>query len=129
MRLFPVLSIVLGLPGETPDDVQKTLDLVTELSQKQPMVVFPVFYEPYRPDEIQNDMGFGMKKFRLDHLELYSTCYEINFRWVPKLFWDNQRAGGVSLAKRVLMRLLGKTEVRAWRKHFQLLHHDLSLAK
>jgi len=123
---FPVLSIVLGLPGETPDDVQCTLDLVNELSQKQPMVVFPVFYEPYRSDEIQNDMRFGMEKFRLDHLELYSTCYEINFRWVPKLFWDNQRAGGVSLAKRVLMRLLGKTEVRAWRKRFQLLQQELS---
>ncbi len=112
---FSVVSLILGLPGETPEDVERTVKLVDYL-EGQRAVIFPIFYEPIRADD-EGDR-FTVKTMRLDHLDLYQKCYEINFRWVPRLFWDNQRAGGVSLTKRSLMRLLGKTEVRAWRKTF-----------
>ncbi|MBN1127263.1 MAG: B12-binding domain-containing radical SAM protein [Sedimentisphaerales bacterium] len=114
---YSVFSLVLGLPGETPDDVAATLKLVKDL-EKQRAVIFPVFYEPFSDEEIRQGLGFRVEKMRADHLELYRRCYEINFREVPKLFWDNQRAGGVSWTKRAMMRVLGKTEVRAWRKKF-----------
>jgi len=114
---FSVVSLVLGLPGETPDDVARTYKLVKYLEQKD-AVIFPVFYEPYSAEEIKAGKRFSVEKMRADHLQLYSTCYEVNFRKVPLLFWDNQRAGGVSWAKRAAMRVLGKTEVRAWRKKF-----------
>jgi len=114
---FSVVSLVLGLPGETGEDLSRTLKLVKYLEQKD-AVIFPVFYEPYSMEEIQQGKRFSVEKMNARHLELYSTCYEINFRKVPLLFWDNQRAGGVSWAKRAAMRVLGKTEVRAWRNKF-----------
>ena len=49
----------------------------------------------------------------------------MNFREVPPMFWDNQRAGGVSWAKRALIRALGKTEVHAWRKAFKKLRKEI----
>ena len=112
---YSVVSLVLGLPGETAADVARTIKLV-EYLEGQRAVVFPVFYEPIRAED--EEWRFTLDRMRLDHLDLYQKCYEINFRWVPRLFWDNQRAGGVSLTKRALMRMLGKTEVRAWRKTF-----------
>jgi len=117
---FSVFSLILGLPGETADDVEKTLKLVRYLGT-QNAVIFPVFYEP---------LGEGQKPFtiddmRSDHLELYSTCYEINFKRVPRLYWDNQRAGGVSWLKRAAIRVLGKTEVAAWRNSFKKIHKQL----
>lgn len=114
---FSVVSLVLGLPGETPEDIQKTLRLVKFL-ETQNAVVFPVFYEPHTRDDIAAGHRFSIATMWPEHLELYRTCYEINFKKVPLLFWDNQRCGGVSWLKRATMRLLGKTEVSAWRKAF-----------
>jgi len=118
---FPVLSIVLGLPGETTSDVERTFELVKELSANR-LVVFPIFYEPV----LAGKQAFTLDRMRRDHLELYAACYEINFKWVPPMFRDNQRAGGVPWAKRALMQLLGKTEIRSWRKTFVRLRGELS---
>jgi len=115
---FSVFSIVLGLPGETADDIARTQKLVEYLGTKR-AVIFPVFYEPLSVDEIRMDQRFTLARMRSDHLELYRTCYEINFRNVPRLFWDNQRAGGVPWLKRALMQMLGKTEVASWRRTFR----------
>lgn len=114
---FSVVSLVLGMPGETPEDIEKTLKLVKFL-ETQAAVVFPVFYEPHTAEDIAAGRRFSVATMRPEHLELYRTCYEINFKKVPLLFWDNQRCAGVSWAKRATMRLLGKTEVAAWRKAF-----------
>ena len=111
---YPVISLVLGLPGETAGDVRRTLELVRKLDEKGG-VIFPVFYEPL--DERRTGR-FSLDTMTHEHLDLYTACYEINFRRVPKLFWDNQRAGGTSWFRRAAMQLLGKMEVRAWRKNF-----------
>ena len=118
---YPVFSVVLGLPGETPDDVADTLKLVKELVAKN-VVIFPIFYEP----QTASSEAFSVAAMTADHLELYTVCYENNFRRVPDLFWDNQRAGGVSWFKRALLQLLGKTEVRAWRKNFRRIAKQIA---
>jgi radical SAM superfamily enzyme YgiQ (UPF0313 family) len=125
---FSVVSLVLGLPGETPDDIQKTLKLVKFL-EHQNAVVFPVFYEPHTPDDIAAGRRFSIATMRPEHLELYRSCYEINFRKVPLLFWDNQRCAGVSWLKRATMRALGKTEVAAWRKAFIRVGNQIKSAE
>ena len=113
---FSVFSIILGLPGETPDDIRRTKGLVDYLGT-QHAVIFPIFYEPIKSGETKN--RFTLECMTRGHLELYRACYEINFKEVPNLFWDNQRAGGVSLAKRSLFRVLGRGEIFAWRKAFK----------
>jgi radical SAM superfamily enzyme YgiQ (UPF0313 family) len=118
---FSVFSVILGLPGETSDDISKTLELVKYLGTKK-AVIFPVFYEPLSLDQTR----FSLDNMKSYHLELYRTCYEINFKMVPRLFWDNQRAGGVSWTKRALMQLLGKREMLTWRRTFDRIQKQLN---
>lgn len=118
---FSVFSVILGLKGETPGDVSETLKLVKYLGTKN-AVIFPVFFEPLSVDQSR----FTLNNMRSDHLELYRTCYEINFKMVPRLFWDNQRAGGISRTKRALMQLLGKREMAAWRRTFNKIQKQLA---
>ena len=117
---FPVFSIVLGLPGETPDDVARTMKLVQDLDRR-PVVIFPIFYEPLPKPGAEPRGAFSLHSLTPAHLELYTTCYEINFRRIPPLFWDNQRAGGVGRLKRTMLQLLGRGEMRMWRKAFKRL--------
>ena len=114
---FSVFSIIFGLPGETPDDVRRTHELVKYLSTKR-AVVFPIFLEPVLAKHPKRGVKFDLSLMRPDHLELYIACYEINFKWVPRLYWDNQRAGGVGLFKRLMIQALGRTEVVSWRRNF-----------
>ncbi len=122
---FPVFSLVLGLPGETPADVAATLELVHDLRRKR-AVVFPVFYEPVAPEEIAAGRRFSLSNMTPAHLELYRTCYELNFEMVPRLFWDNERAGGVPWLKRVIVQALGRGEVMTWRRAFKKLGRELA---
>jgi len=121
---FPVISVMLGLPGETPDDVTATLKLVQDLAAKG-AVIFPIFYEPMASGEAAERQRFTLAKMTPGHLELYRTCYEQNFKMVPRLFWDNQRAGGVSWARRALMQTLGRGEVMTWRRTFRALRRRM----
>jgi len=121
---FPVVSVLLGMPGETPDDVVATLELVRDLAAKK-AVIFPIFYEPLVSSQEADRQRFTLARMTPEHLELYRTCYEQNFRMVPRLFWDNQRAGGVSWAKRIVMQTLGRGEVMTWRRTFRRLHRQM----
>jgi len=112
MRLgfFPLVSLVLGLPGETDEDVARTLAWVESLRHDR-VAVFPVFYAPIGPRE----RPFGRHDMTDLHWRLFRACYRLNFRWMPRLFWTNHFRAGVPRRRRVLMQMLGRGQVWGWR--------------
>ena len=106
----PMLSLMFGIPGETEAHLRHTLAFVERL-RGRPLVAFPLFYAPVVP---------GEKRFSVDdmtpvHWRLFRLCYEFNFKWMPRLYWDNQTGAGTSLWRRVLVQLGGRIKALHWK--------------
>ncbi|MCX7824052.1 MAG: B12-binding domain-containing radical SAM protein [Verrucomicrobiae bacterium] len=111
---FPFVSLILGLPGETPDDVRQTVRLVERLYRER-LCIFPIFHAPVQPD---SGKPFAIADMTADHWRLFRLSYDLNFRWIPSLFWDNQAAAGVGAAKRLFIQVTGRLQRLQWKTRF-----------
>jgi radical SAM superfamily enzyme YgiQ (UPF0313 family) len=109
---FPLVSLVVGLPGEQPRDVRQTVEWVEGLRGAR-AAVFPVLCAP-----VDGGRAFGVHDMRADHWRLFRLCYALNFKWIPRLFWVNQRRAGVPLGRRLLVQALGHMQVPWWKGLF-----------
>jgi radical SAM superfamily enzyme YgiQ (UPF0313 family) len=117
---FPLVSLVVGLQGETPCEVDETIRWVADLRHDR-VAVFPVFYVAV--DE--GARSFGVQDMTRAHWRLFRLCYGLNFRWIPRLFWDNQGAAGVALWRRMLMQAMGHAQIPWWKALFLWKTRDL----
>lgn len=111
---FPMVSLVMGMPGETPAHVQQTLDFVRSLKGLR-LSVFPMLLAPL--DDTPAPTSRDLSKL---HWDLVKEAYRFNFEWVPKMYWDNQCGAEVSMAKRLALQALGKGQVAEWNLLFAL---------
>jgi radical SAM superfamily enzyme YgiQ (UPF0313 family) len=107
---FPMASLVVGLPGEKPDDLRRTIQWLDTIRHLR-LAVFPVVYAP-----VDGSVPPTLTKLRW---QLIRECYRFNFKWVPKMYWDNQRAAGVPAAQRCLMQMLGRGQALLWKLLFR----------
>jgi radical SAM superfamily enzyme YgiQ (UPF0313 family) len=105
---LPLVSLVLGLPGEQEEDARRALAWVEQISDL-PVTVFPVLYAPVdgRPPLTAADLNET-------HWRLLQASYRLNFRWIPRMYWDNQQAAGVPASRRIVLQALGKGQVAQW---------------
>ncbi len=105
---MPMASLMLCMPGETPEHVQMALDWVESLSD-EPLTIFPVIYAP-----IDGGEPPGRDDLTPLHWRLIRRCYAANFREVPRMFWDGQTAAGVPLGRRLALQALGRGQMVRW---------------
>ncbi len=105
---LPMVSVIVGLPGETDADVERTLAWV-ESFRTERVAVSPLFYAPIdgRPPVTARDLS--PLQWRL-----VRTCYRSNFKWIPRLYWDSQRAAGICPVRRCLLQVLGRGQAIWW---------------
>jgi len=100
---------VVGLSGETAEYVRQTRQWVDTLSD-EPLGIFPVLNAP-----TDGSQGPGRDDLAREQWELIRACYRVNFRWMPKMYDDGQRAAGVGRGRRILMQLLGRGQAALWK--------------
>ena len=109
---FPLVSLLLALPNEQPADTAQTLAWVEELRAER-LAIFPMVYEP-----LDETALVPMQRLRPPHWRLMRRSYDFNFHWVPRMYWDNQTAAGIPLARRVLLQGLGNGQALLWKTLF-----------
>lgn len=102
----PMVSLVLGLPAETPEDLRQTLDWVRAL-RGRPLTIYPVLYAPLPGDPAP--------RLTPEHWQVMREAYEFNFQHMPALIWGDQSAAGSAAAKRVALQAMGRGQVVLWR--------------
>jgi len=80
----PCATLILGLPGETDEELELTISLIEELRSFRSLVV-PLFLVAL------GGLGDKCDSFTLDrmtprHSELLLKCWEHNLQWIPILF-------------------------------------------
>jgi len=111
---FPFISVILGLPGETAEDVRATVRLVERLYHEK-LCVFPIFHAPLTPAQGRQ---FTIDDMTPDHWRLFRLGYELNFKWIPKMYWDNQVGAGVGPGKRWFIQITGRLQTAQWKAKF-----------
>ncbi len=94
---LPVASLVLGLPGETEEDVVLTTELVESLKENVGLML-PLFFTPIGETRLGNARGFGKDRARPEHWELVGTCLEYNLRHLKSLhrYYSERMTAGLS---------------------------------
>jgi radical SAM superfamily enzyme YgiQ (UPF0313 family) len=92
---LPVASLVLGLPGETAQDVAKTIDLVESIKHHTGLIL-PLFFTPMAETRLGGIEGFGKDRALPEHWQLVGLCLEYNLRHLKrlhKLYSERMTAG------------------------------------
>ena len=109
LGFLPMVSLVIGLPGETPEHVDRTLRWVDDLAG-EPAAIVPVFLTPVR-----SDVGrVAAADLTGPQWTLFRRSMRSTFKWLPGLYWQWQRAAGVSLPRRLLHQILGRGYKLQW---------------
>jgi radical SAM superfamily enzyme YgiQ (UPF0313 family) len=98
-RIVPLTTILIGLPDEKEEDVEKTRDLVKQL-EKYPSIIVPLVFVPLGhlkgqkfPKMLSSDV----------YLSLISTCARHNGYWTRR--FANYWQGKISLGPRFLLQI------------------------
>lgn len=87
-------TLVMGMPGETRHDVEKTIELIRDLESYKSLIV-PLFFVPL--GDLNDQSFFGPKSALPEHWILLAACIEHDFRWIntlmDELFSQNRMRG------------------------------------
>ncbi|MHC1581439.1 MAG: B12-binding domain-containing radical SAM protein [Candidatus Syntropharchaeia archaeon] len=98
---IPCSTLIMGLPGETPDDVLKTIELIESLKEYKSLIV-PLFFVPI--GVLDREKFFRMKDMLPEHWQLWAACLKHDFKWVYSLEEEHFEMTGVNGWKRATIK-------------------------
>ncbi|MGB9728567.1 MAG: B12-binding domain-containing radical SAM protein [Thermoprotei archaeon] len=81
-NILPAATLILGLPGETPDDVIKTAELIERLKPYQSLIV-PMFFVPM--GILKDKDWFRKVHLSTEHIEVLKLTLKHSLYWSQKI--------------------------------------------
>ncbi len=107
-RIIPAATLIVGLPGETPDDVIRTIELIERLKPYRSLIV-PMFFVPM--GALRKSDWFKAVNVTREHAELMLVVLRHSVYWakdiVNKFYLNKMRHAPLRF---LLNRFLGRTE-------------------
>jgi len=76
---YPLATLIIGLPGETEDDVAETLELIDDLKDFNAFYV-PLLFVPLENCSLMNKQGAEIDSLTRARWEFLTRCWEYNVR-------------------------------------------------
>ena len=92
-RWVPCNTLIIGLPGEKPEDVRDTIELVYDIREYRSLIV-PLYFVPI--GTLRDKKFFRTKDTIPEHWQLLAACMEHNFKWVDELAYESLKAAGMN---------------------------------
>jgi len=83
--LVPACTLIVGVPGETEEDIVKTIELVDDLKGIKSLIV-PLYFVPM--GRLENEDWFKCEEITGLYRELLVKCLKHDIRWVYSLIDD-----------------------------------------
>ncbi len=84
-RFYAAYTLIVGLPGETEEDLFQTTRLVRQL-RGIPSLIFPLFHVPMTAEGAANDPGLMPADVTAAQAELLVACAEHDSHWMPVIW-------------------------------------------
>lgn len=107
----PMVSLVIGLPGEQAEHVEETIHWVESLVD-EPVSIVPVLLTPVCAGAGGRIAAGDLTRRQWD---LFRLSMATTFHHLPSLYWQHHRAAGVGLAGRWFKQILGQGYAMRWR--------------
>ncbi len=101
-NIIPAATIILGLPGETPDDVIKTVELVERLKPYRSLIV-PMFFVPM--GALRRSDWFRAVNLTREHAELLIATLKHSAYWSKEIMAKFYLRGAKYMPIRVLLEM------------------------
>ena len=81
-NIIPAATFILGLPGETEDDVYATIELIDRL-RPYPSLIVPMFFVPM--GALRDHEGFKRSNLKSHHIEAMLTAARHTIKWAREI--------------------------------------------
>ncbi len=93
----PCLTVIMGLPGETGDDVMDTMELLDDIWDRDFLIV-PLMFVPLGTSHGED--FFTREDMLPEHWQLLAECIKKDFEMTPDLIEDVAKMDDVSMLKK-----------------------------
>ena len=124
-KWIPVETLIMGLPGETASDVQKTIELIDELAGYRSFIV-PLFFVPI--GTLKGHSHFNKYQCLPEHWQLLAQCIRHTVKWSYDIVQHEPLKELNGLKKWMIIRVL-KIMERKMNPYLKLMEEGVSPIK